>query len=191
LAHRVRNLFGVVLSLIGFSSRKSGTTAEVLSDITQRIHALSRAHNMATGDISGDADLGELLDSLGKPYQTADEESAFVCAGAPVTVPARTVTPLALLFHELATNAAKYGALSQPGGRVRITWQDASGGESLRIEWRELGGPPPAAKRSAPSPKGGFGQRMTSAAVQQIGGTLHSEFPPEGAIVVLEIPRAS
>ncbi|MFM6830909.1 MAG: CHASE3 domain-containing protein [Novosphingobium sp.] len=192
LAHRVRNLFGVVLSLIGLSARKPGTTGEVIGDITQRIHALSRAHNVATGDVSGDVELSALLSSLCQPYQTDAKAQTITLHGPDEIVPAYMVSPFALVFHELATNAAKYGALSAPGGRVRVSWNGQHGDEPLRIEWHEVGGPPPtAAKSGSDQPGSGFGQRMTEAAMRQIGGSLTREFPPEGARIVLEIVRRS
>ena len=190
LAHRVRNLFGVVLSLIGLSARKPGTTAEVVGDITQRVHALSRAHNVATGDVTGDVELSALLQSLCQPYQAGDKAQTITLHGPAEVVPASMVSPFALVFHELATNAAKYGALSVPGGRVRIAWNERQDDQPLRIEWREVGGQPPqAAKSNADQPGGGFGARMTEAAMRQIGGQLTREFPSEGAVITLEIPR--
>ena len=193
LAHRVRNLFGVVLSLIGLAARKPGTTAEVIGDITQRVHALSRAHNVATGEVSGAVALPALLDSLCQPYRTGDAaRPTILLNGSDQVVPAHMVSPFALIVHELATNAAKYGALSVPGGQVTITW-NAIGGDGdapLLIEWRETGGPPPsAAQDNSDQPGSGFGQRMTQAAMRQIGGALEREFPPEGAVIRLTITR--
>ena len=193
LAHRVRNLFGVVLSLIGLAARKPGTTAEVIGDITQRVHALSRAHNVATGEVSGAVALPALLDSLCQPYRTGDAaRPTIVLNGSDQVVPAHMVSPFALIVHELATNAAKYGSLSVPGGQVTITW-NAIGGDGdapLLIEWRETGGPPPsAAQDNSDQPGSGFGQRMTQAAMRQIGGALEREFPPEGAVIRLTITR--
>ena len=190
LAHRVRNLFGVVLSLIGLSARKPGTTAEVVGDITQRVHALSRAHNVATGDVSGDVELSALLKSLCQPYQTDAKALTITLHGPAEVVPACMVSPFALVFHELATNAAKYGALSVPGGRVRVAWDECDDDQPLRIEWREVGGPPPqSTKDHVDQSGGGFGQRMTEAAMRQIGGKLTREFPSEGAVIRLEITR--
>lgn len=190
LAHRVRNLFGVVLSLIGLSSRKPGTTAEVLSDVTQRIHALSRAHNVATGEVSGDVDLATLLDSLCQPYQTGEQGETISLDGKETVVPAFMVSPIALVFHELATNAAKYGALSVPGGRVRIAWTERPEDHTVHIEWSEVGGPEPDLTRdTSAQPGSGFGQRMTEAAMRQIGGKLTREFPTTGAVIRLEISR--
>lgn len=191
LAHRVRNLFGVVLSLIGLCARKPGTTAEVVDEITQRVHALSRAHNVATGDASGDVELAALLESLCQPYQAGDvAQPTIVLNGPSEVVPAYMVSPFALVVHELATNAAKYGALSVPGGCVRISWNKQQDDAPLQIEWREVGGPvPDPAKDKADQPGSGFGQRMTEAAMRQIGGKLTRAFPPEGAVITLEIAR--
>ena len=191
LAHRVRNLFGVVLSLIGLSARQPGTTDEVVGDITERVHALSRAHNVATGDASGDVELAALLESLCQPYQTGDAAHPTIVLNGPCeVVPAYVVSPFALVVHELATNASKYGALSVPGGCVRISWNGRQDDDSLQIEWREVGGPAPApANDKADLPGSGFGQRMTEAAMRQIGGKLTREFSPEGAVITLEIAR--
>ncbi len=191
LAHRVRNLFGVVLSLIGLSARQPGTTAEVIGDITQRVHALSRAHNVATGEVSGAVELSALLESLCQPYHTGDAaRPTIVLGGTDEVVPAYMVSPFALIVHELATNAAKYGALSVPGGQVAITWSTAGPDAPLEIEWRETGGPPPSlAKDNSDQPGGGFGQRMTQAAMRQMGGTLERQLLPEGALVRMTIKR--
>ncbi len=191
LAHRVRNLFGVVLSLIGLAGRKPGSTAEVIAEITQRVHALSRAHNVATGEAASDVPLRELLANLCQPYRAGDaDRPTIVLIGDEQAVPAQMISPMALVIHEFATNAAKYGALSEPGGQVTISWSAAGTGAPLVIEWRETGGPPPGSVKDDPEqPSGGFGQRMTQAAMRQIGGTLEREFPPEGAVIKLTVTR--
>ena len=198
LAHRVRNLFGVVLSLIGLASRKPGSTAQVIEEITHRVHALSRAHNVATGEAAGEVPLRELLTSLCQPYSAGDaDRPTIVLSGEDLAVPALMVSPMALVIHEFATNAAKYGALSEPDGQVTISWSAGEADAPLVIEWRETGGPPPGEttakdnpeQPSPDQPSGGFGQRMTQAAMRQIGGTLETEFPPEGAVIRLTIKR--
>ena len=189
LAHRVRNLFGVVLSLIGLAARKPGSTAEVVAEITERVHALSRAHNVATGEAAGAVQLSELLTSLCKPYDGGEcGRQTIVLVGDDQALPAQMVSPFALVIHELATNAAKYGALSVPDGQVTITWNAAVGDAPLVVEWRESGGPPPA-EASEDQLSGGFGQRMTQAAIRQMGGTLDASFPPAGAVITLTIKR--
>ena len=191
LGHRVRNLFGVVLSLIGLASRKPGSTAEVIAEITERVHALSRAHNVATGEAASEVPLRELLTSLCQPYSNGDaDRPTIVLNGDDLAVPAQMVSPMALVIHEFATNAAKYGALSEPGGQVAISWSAAAAAAPLEIEWRETGGPPPGSVKDDPGqPSGGFGQRMTQAAIRQIGGTLEREFPPAGAVIKLTVKR--
>ncbi len=189
LAHRVRNLFGVVLSLIGLAARKPGSTAEVVDEITRRIHALSRAHNVATGEASNEVQLSELLASLCQPY-SAHETSrpTIVLDGEDQALPAQMVSPFALVIHELATNAAKYGALSVPDGQVTVNWRKAEDDAPLVVEWRESGGPPPS-EANSDQLSGGFGQRMTQAAMRQMGGTLECTYPPEGAVIRLTIKR--
>ena len=189
LAHRVRNLFGVVLSLIGLAARKPGTTAEVVAEITERVHALGRAHNVATGEATGEVQLSELLTSLCKPYDGGERgHQTIVLVGDDQALPAQMVSPFALVIHELATNAAKYGALSVPEGQVTIAWNAAVGDAPLMVEWRETGGPPPA-EASEDQLSGGFGQRMTQAAMRQMGGALETSFPPTGAVILLTIKR--
>ena len=133
--------------------------------------------------------LSELLTSLCKPYDRGERgRQTIVLAGDAQALPAQMVSPFALVIHELATNAGKYGALSVPGGQVTITWNAAVGDAPLVVEWRESGGPPPA-EASKDQLSGGFGQRMTQAAIRQMGGTLDASFPPAGAVITLTIKR--
>ncbi len=189
LQHRVKNLFGVALSVIGLAARRPGTTQEVIADISARLHALSRAHDVAMGPMADEVQLHDLLTSLCAPYD--DKAAARIAlSGAPVTVPARIVSPMALVIHELATNAAKYGAFSTASGRIEISWSAPAGDQPLVIEWRESGGPPPEALSADPAlAGGGFGTRMTSAAVRQIGGTIEREWPATGAVIRLTVPQ--
>ena len=189
LQHRVKNLFGVALSLIGLAARRPGTTQEVIADIGARLHALSRAHDVAMGPTSGEVQLRDLLTSLCAPY-AQDNVERVVLTGAPVTVPARIVSPMALVVHELATNAAKYGGFSDAHGRIEISWSAPAGDQPLVIEWRESGGPPPqVTDPDQAQSDGGFGTRMTSAAVRQIGGTIEREWPATGAVIRLTVPQ--
>lgn len=189
LQHRVKNLFGVALSLIGLAGRRPGTTQEVIADITARLHALSRAHDVAVGPMAGDVQLRDLLASLCAPYTQQDAER-IVLSGSAVTVPARVVSPMALVVHELATNAAKYGAFSDHQGRIEISWNAPAADQPLAVEWRESGGPPPqVTEPELAQANGGFGTRMTTAAVRQIGGTIEREWPASGAVVRLTLPQ--
>ena len=162
-----------------------------MAEITERVHALSRAHNVATGEAASEVQLSALLASLCQPYSAGDaDRPTIVLSGDDLAVPAQMVSPMALVIHELATNAAKYGALSEPAGQVTIDWSAAEAGAPLVIEWRETGGPPPGSvKDDSEQPSGGFGQRMTQAAMRQIGGTLTRDYRPEGAVITLTIKR--
>lgn len=189
LNHRVKNLFGVVLSLVGLANREKGSNDLVIGELSARIHALARAHSLAFGS-THDAvtELRALLECVLEPYQDGGG-GRIALDGADCGIASQQMTPLALVFHELATNAAKYGALSDAGGRVCIGWTCESledGSVRTTVEWREAGGPPPdhAGTGAAPD-NGGFGTRMTDAVLRQIEGTIERRWPDTGAIVVL------
>ena len=194
LAHRVRNLFGVVLSLVGLAARRPGTTAEVIADISGRIHSLGRAHSVGMVAAANEVPLEDLLRNLCEPYLQPGAVRITLDGPAQV-VPARMVSPLALVVHELATNAAKYGALSVADGCVAVNWSAPADDQPFVIEWRETGGPPPAPETDPGTDGGtgtggsggGFGSRMTKAAVKQIGGSIEREWPASGAVVRLTI----
>jgi two-component sensor histidine kinase len=107
-----------------------------------------------------------------------------VALGPAVTLAPAQVLPLALILHELATNAIKYGALSAPQGRIEIDWEVDPDEQRLRLHWKELGGPPvkPPARRS-------FGSRLIDfAATQELGGAAELTFAPDGLASTIEIP---
>jgi two-component sensor histidine kinase len=100
------------------------------------------------------------------------------------------VTPIGLIMHELATNAAKYGAFSADGGTVGVSWEllpDPEGDRLVRLRWEEQGGPAPQVGEGGPDITG-FGTRMTALAVSQLGGTLDRQWPASGAIAQFEFP---
>jgi two-component sensor histidine kinase/CHASE3 domain sensor protein len=190
LNHRVKNLFSVILSIVTLSARKQAPTAQIVEDIRARIHALSRAHVASQGKV-GEATvrLGDTIDETMKPY--ADAEGRRVrCGGPEVELPVRMVTPIGLIIHELATNAAKYGALTTEVGSVEIAWDiadDPQGQQQLTLSWMETGGP--ALSSDPGSHDGtGFGSRMTVLAASQLGGRMEREWPTSGAIARLIFP---
>lgn len=192
LNHRVKNLFSVVLSLIGMAAREKGDTASVVAGLSERVHGLSRAHALAFGATPDSVtDLAALLGSVIEPYQD-EAGTRIMLNGGPCGIIAQQVTPLALVFHELATNAAKYGALSVPEGVVEISWSSAEGDQAkvpTTLIWRELGGPPPPETNEPAAPSGGFGTKMTAAVLRQIDGTIEREWPGEGALVTITFRR--
>lgn len=187
LNHRVKNLFAVILSIVTLSGRKQASAPEIVEDIRARILALSRAHAVSQGSVEGDlVGLGDTITQTMEPY--ADEDGRRVkVAGPALHLPVRMVTPIGLIVHELATNAAKYGALSREGGSVAIAWAveaEKPEGKEIRLDWIESGGP---ALSGEPHANGGtgFGSRMTALAAHQLGGSIDREWPEDGAVVRL------
>lgn len=201
LNHRVKNLFTVVLSIITISARKRASTAEVLDDIRSRIHALSLAHSSSQGTgAQENCPLADVIANIMRPYAdglTDNPADRVRLSGPNVELPARMITPMGLLIHELATNGSKYGALSAESGMVEIGWTVVAapdGGRDLALNWIESGGPPIIAPPSgqdahaAAPPGGGFGSRLTAMAAQQMGGTLQCDWPETGVRVHLICP---
>ncbi|WP_128891229.1 sensor histidine kinase [Erythrobacter sp. HKB08] len=185
LKHRIKNIFAVVGGLISLKSREWPEAAPFVEDITKTLATLGRAHDYVTPASEGRAEtLHGLLGSLLDPYRVAKEPRLSI-DGSDHPVGPKAATPLALVFHELATNSAKYGALSAPKGRViiecRITDDTAS------ILWSERGGP--AVK---PPETTGFGSRLIEMTVSsQLRGTLERDFGETGLVATLTIPTSS
>ncbi|AMK17004.1 MULTISPECIES: PAS domain-containing protein [Sphingobium] len=190
LSHRIKNIFSVISGLIGLSARQNPEIRAVADDLRARIMALGRAHDFVRphdADEQGDLQRGGLrgiLEQIFAPYDDAGK-SRILFSGDNPAIDDRSATPLALLFHELATNAAKYGALSVPQGRIHI---DVRGEDAdVRVDWREEGGP-----RVQPSGEEGFGTRlMQLSAERQLGGRIQRDWRPEGLLVSLWIPSRS
>jgi PAS domain S-box-containing protein len=190
LSHRIKNIFSVISGLIGLSARQNPAIRNVADDLRDRIMALGRAHDFVrphSAEADEDLEQGRLrgiLEQIFAPYNDAGE-SRIVFSGENPAIDDRSATPLALLFHELATNAAKYGALSVPHGRVHI---DVRGeGTDISIDWREEGGP-----QVRPSDHEGFGSRLMQLSVErQLGGRMERDWRPQGLLVSLWIPFRS
>jgi two-component sensor histidine kinase len=181
----------VIAGLITFAARGRPEFATAATDLRQRITALGRAHDfvrphsMASRRIEGPAGLHGLLEDLFEAYQRPDERRILV-TGDEVEVDDRSATPLALLFHELATNATKYGALSAPGGTV--TAEVDAGPDAITIVWTERGGPIVEASPGS----AGFGTRLIEmSAERQLSGQVVRDWNAEGLVVTITVPTAS
>lgn len=180
LSHRIKNIFAVVAGLVAIRARKRPDVREFAEELTGAIRALGRAHDFVRPieGAKGDS-LRGLLAELMAPYSAGDERIAI--EGGDCEIGPRAATPLALIFHELATNSAKYGALSVGEGKVRIELDCPDGHEATRLHWREEGGPEVAEERVE-----GFGSRLLTMAVEgQLGGKLERRYLPEGLEVDL------
>lgn len=189
LNHRVKNLFTLVSGLV----RLSRGGKEPPEALDARISALARAHDLIAPVVqAGEAKapaigLRTLLETLLQPY--LGDSVTLRLDGPEITLGSRAATPLALAFHELATNAAKYGALSVDHGRLEVTWAEGGAGEEDRLvlEWSESAGQ--GAPVAAPTP--GFGSRLLSLSIEaQMEGTVETTLGEAGMLRRITLPLA-
>lgn len=187
LSHRIKNIFAVVNGLVALTARQFPPMRELAGQLQARIAALGRAHDYVRphSDRSqphpGPQTLRVLLEQILSPYPALDE-GRLVITGDDMAVDDRAATPIALMIHELATNAAKYGALSEAEGRVALT--AVRTGDSVRLTWEERGGPPIA----SPPDEFGFGTRLSEISIEhQLGGRLSRVWHPEGLTVQIDL----
>lgn len=164
LAHRNKNTAAVLEAILRQSLAKRPEAADAIVD---RIRALTSADDLVatSGDLQ--VHLNQLLDIKLKSFDSVH------CDGPDITVPPRVARNVSLIVHELTTNAFKYGALSRPDGRVRLTWQQR--GDLVLFTWNEEGGPPVSAPQ-----RQGFGTKLVTALVNDMGGTAAADFRPSG-----------
>ncbi len=178
LNHRVKNTLATVQAL----ARQSRGSEKALE---ARILALSKTHDLLTREAWSGAPLREVLENELSPYRTGGDQIDLV--GPAVSLSPREVLALGMTVHELTTNAAKYGALSVPEGRVRVGWSLATAGagtQRLRLTWQESGGPPVQAPTRT-----GFGTRLIAAGVRrELDGTVEIAFDASGLRCDLEVP---
>ena len=184
LAHRVKNTLAVVQGIAARSLADGRPLAEARDVLMRRLRALASAHTLLLESGWRGASLRALAGTLLAPYG-----QQVAVSGPDVTLTPRAALTLSMVLHELATNAAKHGALSAPEGRVAVGWEVAGppGATSLSLSWRETGGPPVAlpARR-------GFGRVLIEQAVaHELGGRARLEFGPQGVSYALEADLAS
>ena len=144
LNHRVKNILATVQAIARQTFRSGPLDSRARETFEARLHALSRAHDLLTRENWDGAEMAAVVAQVLAPYQ----RQRFEIEGPQLRLPPRVALALTLALHELATNAAKYGALSVPSGRVAITWAVRPGDPPhLALRWQEHGGPlvsPPA-----------------------------------------------
>jgi two-component sensor histidine kinase len=188
LNHRVKNTLATVQSIAQQTLRTTSSQEEFRGRFEARLLALSKTHDLLTRDAWRSADLASLVEQEMAPY-ARDGEGRVVVAGPGVRLPARAAINLGLVVHELATNAAKYGALSAPTGRVTIRWSlaEAEGGPELRFAWSEAGGPPV----KLPERKG-FGTRLIERSLGgELNGRVELDYRATGFEARLAVPLGS
>jgi PAS domain S-box-containing protein len=187
LNHRVKNTLATVQSLASQTARAAHTPAAFRERFEGRLIALSKAHDQLTMHHWESVDLRALLSGSLAPYAGPNPERVLL-RGEDVVLRPRAVLTLAMAFHELATNAAKYGALSVPAGRIEIQWQPVRAADQrrsfLRIDWIEQGGPPVTDSRQR-----GFGSRLIEGSIAaELSGSARLTFEPEGLRCEIAFP---
>jgi two-component sensor histidine kinase len=185
LNHRVKNNLAIVRSVAAQTISNSVSLDGFQKAFDGRLSALSVAHNILTQTGWQQADLTELIQQVLSPYLSPGQDR-ILADGLAVRVPPQFVLPLAIVFHELATNAAKYGALSVNEGYVRISWDTEIGREGPRVKlvWREAKGP----RVSTPT-REGFGSTLIRRTIAyELDGEARLDFRPEGLACTIDFP---
>lgn len=188
MSHRVKNLLAIATGLTQLTGRSAKSVEDMTGELTQRLTALGRAHDLVRplpGEQGKAALLGDLLSILLAPY---DETAAFSgrirIAVARMGVGEQTATALAMVIHELATNSVKYGSLSCASGFLNVT--SVFDGDAICLIWAETGGP---AITEKPVLKG-FGSRLTARSVSgQLGGRLDYDWQESGLVVTIRMQQ--
>lgn len=180
--HRARNVVAVVQSIMRLTRAES--IDDYIGALDGRIGALSNAHRLLAGSRWEGAYLNRLVDEEFAPYRAGGNERASA-HGPDVLLPPATAQTIALALHELATNAAKYGALSSSAGRVDLFWKIENG--KLELVWVETGGP-----KITPPSRRGYGSRAIVAGIErQLGGTVLFDWRSDGLRCSLSVPHES
>jgi two-component sensor histidine kinase len=177
LDHRVKNTLAAVQSIASQTLRSARSSEEFADNFEARLMALSRAHELLSRQVWGRAQLSEIL------------EPRITAAGPTIVIAPETAVALHMTVHELAVNAAQYGALSTPGGRVVIDWriEGEASERALVLAWREQGGPPV----TAPTRRG-FGSRLIERGLaRDLGGAASLTFASDGVQFFLRVPLSA
>jgi PAS domain S-box-containing protein len=189
LNHRVKNTLTTVQSIASQTLRTTDSPTQFREAFEGRLLALSKTHNLLTRKSWREAELRDIAEQELAPYRKSGDERV-VLNGPDVKLPARYAINLGLVLHELVTNAAKYGALSNNAGHLDVTWSvDGSPDrpQQLRIHWTETGGPP-----VAPPKRQGFGSRLIRRSIEgELGGYMVLNFAEAGVSYDISVPLTS
>ena len=179
LNHRVKNTLATVQSIAAQTLRNERDPLAAFEKFESRLLGLSQAHDVLTRESWNGADLREVAEQALAPFEAA---AWTTIEGPPVWLAPGGALTMALIFHELATNALKYGALSTPGGRVALAWNYDDGARTLSLSWTESGGPPVAIPT-----RRGFGSRLIERSLRgELKGEAVMEFRPSGLVCRME-----
>jgi two-component sensor histidine kinase len=174
LGHRVKNKLATIYAILRHELRGHD---DIWQSVSGRLRALSAADDFIVNSDGEGVDLRQILEMELQPYGS----ERISIQGKPVHLFSKLPTVLALVFHELATNAAKYGSLSSVDGRLDVTWQEH--GEQINVDWVEHGGPPV----TVPSRRS-FGSNLIERSLDGFGGSAKIEYAPAGVICRMRLP---
>lgn len=184
LNHRVRNTLATVQSIATQTLRRTPVPEEFVPRFRARVQALARAHALLTRRRWDSTEVTEILRDQLTLEGDADR---IALVGPAASLGPSSALAVALVLHELGTNARKYGALSMPAGRLSVSWcvEAAEAGSLLLLEWRERGGP-----AVSPPSRRGFGTTLVERSLQGVGGTAQLRFDPDGVACDIRLPLA-
>ena len=191
LTHRVKNTLAVVQAMAIQTLRTTPDPETFSKAFSARLSSLARAHDLLTRGAWAGADLRDIVAAAVEPFlagpSAADAGRPVKITGPSVDLPASTTITLTLMLHELATNAAKYGALSVPRGRVRVVWElvGDDGNRAVNLRWDEQDGP-----ATVPPARQGFGSRLLGMGAVQLGGEINLDYAASGLRCRLRFPLA-
>ncbi len=175
MGHRIKNNLSTVLSIAAQTGRSAKSYEAFHASFQARLMALAKSHDLLLRDASDSADLREILEAELRPYSAEACTRSLALEGAPLRLQARAAVAMTLVVHELATNAAKYGAYANADGAISVAWSVGDDG-SATLSWRERGG----SMVSVPN-KPGFGSRLIESVVRgELEGSVTTRFGPDG-----------
>lgn len=185
LAHRVKNSLAMVQAIASNTLRNATSLESAREAFSQRLAALARAHDLLVGGNWANAPLSQLVESI---IGIQGQPERFLRQGPEVVLGSKAALALTLILHELATNAVKYGSLSNATGRVLLNWRldDIDGETQFRLRWQEEGGPP-----VAPPTRRGFGSRLIERTFPAVKGNAELTYPPTGVVFTLDAPLSA
>ena len=186
MSHRIKNLFTLVQGLIRMSARGETDVPNLVESISERLHALNRSQELSLQEFGEDSgfELQGLIQVILEPYR--GQPDAIVLSGPSIKLSSKQGNAIALTLHELATNAAKYGALSVPVGELSITWRiedNRVAERQLHIDWLERAGPPVVEPKSY-----GFGSKLIEIMLIGLEGAIVRSWPKTGVQLSIRLP---
>jgi PAS domain S-box-containing protein len=187
LNHRVKNTLSTVQSIVWQTLRTPSDPKVIRESIESRLFALSRSHDLLTREKWESAGLLDIVHDALEPFGVSGGRADRIAImGENIRFPPKSALALGIAFNELATNAVKYGALSNAAGSILIEWtmETTPAGQQLLLNWREKDGPP-----VAPPAHKGFGSRVIERGLaHELEGTIHLDYRPDGLVCTMDIP---